>query len=52
MNDIEDFISGNEVNPLEYFNVVVRNTVESVVILSENKIKIKYIGNVEVRKYI
>ncbi len=52
MNDIEDLINENKVNMLEYFDAVVRNTIESVIILSENKIKIKYIGNVEVRKNI
>ena len=31
----------------EYFDAVVRNTVESVLIISQNKIKIKYIGGIE-----
>ena len=47
MNDIEAFIDEIEVNMLEYFDAVVRNTVESVLIISQNKIKIKYIGGIE-----
>lgn len=41
MNDIEEFINSNDVNMLEYFDAVVRNTVESVRIISQNRIKIK-----------
>ena len=52
MNEIEDFINGNEVNMLDYFDAVVRNTVESVVIISQNKIKIKYIGGIEMIREI
>ena len=52
MNDIEDFIHENEVNMLEYFDAVVRNTVESVLIISQNKIKIKYVGGIEITKSI
>jgi len=52
MNDIEDFIKGNEVNMLEYFDEVVRNTVESVLVISQNKIKIKYVGGIEITKSI
>ena len=47
MNDIEVFINENEVNMLEYFDAVVRNTVESVLIISHNKIRIKYVGGIE-----
>lgn len=52
MNDIETFINKNEVNMLDYFDSVVRNTVESVLIISQNKIKIKYIGGIEITKSI
>lgn len=52
MNDIEDFIKGNEVNMLEYFDEVVRNTVESVLVISQNRIKIKYVGGIEITKSI
>ena len=52
MNDIEDFINENEVNMLEYFDAVVRNTVESVLIISQNKIKIKYVDGIEITKSI
>lgn len=52
MNDIEAFINENEVNMLEYFDAVVRNTVESVLIISQNKIKIKYVGGIEITKSI
>ena len=52
MNDIEDFIDEIEVNILGYFDAVVRNTVESVLVISQNKIKIKYIGGIEITKSI
>ena len=52
MNDIETFINKNEVNMLDYFDSVVRNTVESVLIISQNEIKIKYIGGIEITKPI
>ncbi len=52
INVIEDFINENEVNMLEYFDAVVRNTVESVLIISQNKIKIKYVGGIEITKSI
>jgi len=31
---------------------VVRNTVESVLVISERKIKIKYVGGIEITKSI
>ena len=52
MNDIEAFINENEMNMLEYFDAVVRNTVELVLIISQNKIKIKYVGGIEITKSI
>ena len=52
INDIETFINENDVNMLEYFDAVVRNTVESVLIISQNKIKIKYVGGIEITKSI
>ena len=52
MNDIEAFINENEVNMLDYFDAVVRNTVESVLIISQNKIKIKYVGGIKITKSI
>ena len=52
INDIETFINENEVNMLEYFDAVVRNTVEWVWIISQNRIKIKYIGGIEITKSI
>ena len=52
MNEIEDFVNENEVNMLEYFDSVVRNAVESVLIISQNKIKIKYVGGIEITKSI
>ena len=33
-------VDENEINMLEYFDAVVRNTVESVLIISQNKIKL------------
>jgi len=47
MNDIEDLINEKELNMLEYFDAVVRNTVESVLVISQNRIKIKYVGGGE-----
>ena len=52
MNEIEDFINGNEVKMLDYFDAVVRNTVESVLVISQNRIKIKYVGGIEIIKSI
>ena len=52
MNDIKDFINENQVNMLEYFDSVVRNTVESVMVISQNRIKIKYVGGIEITKFI
>ena len=52
MNDIEDFMNENEVSMLECFDEVVRNTVESLLIISRNRIKIKYIGGSEITKSI
>lgn len=52
MNDIEAFINENEMNMLEYFDAVVRNTVESVMVISQNRIKIKYVGGIEITKSI
>ena len=40
------------VNMLEYFDAVVRNTVESVMVISPNRIKIKYVGGIEITKSI
>lgn len=52
MNDIKDVINENQVNMLEYFDSVVRNTVESVMVISQNRIKIKYVGGIEITKFI
>ena len=52
MNDIEAYINENEINMLEYFDAVVRNTVESVMVISQNRIKIKYVGGIEITKSI
>ena len=52
MNDIEDFINENEVNMFEYFDAVVRNTVESILVISQNRIKIKLVGGIEITKSI
>ena len=32
---------------MEYYSTIKKNTVESVLIISQNKIKIKYIGGIE-----
>ena len=47
MTDIETFIDGREVNMFGCFDAVVRNTVESVLVISQSKIKIKYVGGIE-----
>ena len=52
MNDIEAFIDEIEVNMLEYFDAVVRNTVESVVVILQNRIKIKCVGGIEMIREI
>ena len=50
MKNIEQFINDNEVNMLEYFDAVVKDTVETVIISSHNKIIIKYVGGTEITK--
>ena len=52
MNEIETFINENEVNMLEYFDPLVRNMVESILVTSQDKIKIKYVGGIEITKSI
>ena len=52
MKDIETFTNENQVNMLKYFETVVRNTVESVLIISQNKIRIKYVGGIETTREI
>ena len=52
MNDIETFFNEKEMNRLEYFDAVVRNIVESVLVISLNRIKIKYVGGNEITKSI
>ena len=52
MNEIETFINENEVNMLEYFDALVRNMVESILVTSQDKIKIKYVGGIEITKSI
>ena len=47
MCQIEQFIDDMELNMNDYFNTLVRHLIESVVIASERKIKIKYIGGIE-----
>ena len=37
---------------IEYFDAVVRNIVESVVVISSNEIKIEYVGGIEITKSI
>ena len=39
-------------NATIYFDAVVRNTIESVMVISQNKIKIKYVGGIEIAKCI
>ena len=48
MCQIEQFIDGIELNMNDYFNTLVRNLIESAVVISEHEIKIKYIGWVEI----
>ena len=50
MKNIEEFINDNEVNMLEYFDAVVKDTVETVLISSQNQIIIKYVGGTEITK--
>ena len=52
VNETEDFINKNEESMLDYFDAVVRNTIESVLIISQNNIRIKYVGGIEITKSI
>ena len=49
MCQIEQFINDTELNMNDYFNTLVRNLIESVVVISERGIKINYIGGLEDR---
>lgn len=47
MYQIEQFIDDTELNMNDYFNTLVKHLIESVVIVSECEINIKYIGGIE-----
>ena len=49
MCQIEQFIDGIELNMNDYFNTLVRNLIESAVIVSQYEIKIKYIGGMKIK---
>ena len=49
MCQIEQFIDDTELNMNDYFNTLVRHLIESVVVISEHEINIKYIGRVELK---
>ena len=49
MQQIEKNIDDTELNMNDYFNTIVRNVVGSIVIVSKDEVKIKYIGGAEAR---
>ena len=46
MRHIEEIIDSTDLNMNEYFNQLIRILIESVTIVSGNKVKIKYIGGI------
>ncbi len=48
MKQIEEIIDSTDLNMSEYFNQLVRTLIESITIISEDTIKIKYAGGTEV----
>ncbi len=48
INQIEKFIDNMELNINEYFNQMVRLVIDSVTIVNQEKVKIKYVDNIEV----
>ena len=48
MKHIEEIIDSTDLNMNEYFNQIVRAVIECVIIIKEDRIKIKYVGGVEV----
>ena len=52
MKHIEEIIDGTDLNMNEYFNQIVRTVIECVIIIREDKIKIKYVGGTEVNARI
>ena len=48
MYQIEQFIDDTELNMNDYFNTLVRNLIETVVVISEHEIKINYICGIEI----
>ena len=52
MKHIEEIIDSTDLNMNEYFNQIVRAVIESVTIITEDRIKIKYVGGIEIIKSI
>ena len=48
MKHIEEIIDSTDLNMNEYFNQIVRAVIESVTIITEDRIKIKYVDGSEV----
>ncbi len=48
MNQIQEIIDETDLNMNEYFNQLVIALIESITVISEDTIKIKYVGGTEV----
>ena len=48
MKHIEEIIDSTDLNMNEYFNQIVRTVIECLMIIDENRIKIKYVDGSEV----
>ena len=48
MKHIEEIIDSTDLNMNEYFNQIVRTVIGCVIIINEARIKIKYVGGVDV----
>ncbi len=48
INQIEEFIDNTDLNINEYFNQMVKSVIDSVTVVTQEKVKIKYVDDTEV----
>lgn len=49
---IQEVIDNTELNMNDYFNQIVRATIEFITVIDENMIKIRYVDGTEVKEKI
>ena len=52
MYQIEQLVDDTDLNINEYFNTLVRHCIENITVLTDNRIKIKYFGGLDITKAI